>query len=116
MILLLKSNCESYRPHPQPLPLRGGEKPPPTPPKEGSWLAHCPTGMTAQLLPSPPLGIPKGDACYRRDARRGGVGGGVSNFNNGILSVESCKTSRIILPMRSQFVKSNTIREIKHNS
>ena len=28
-------------------------------------------------LPAPPLGIPQGDACYQRDARRGGVGGGV---------------------------------------
>ena len=45
----------------------------------------------AQPFPSPPLGIPKGDACYplelvrlpeqERDARRGGAGVGVCNFS-----------------------------------
>ena len=55
---------EWHRPHPQPLPLKGGEP-----------LTHGPHG-----LPSLPLGIPKGDACYQRDARRGGDGGGVCNL------------------------------------
>ena len=34
-------------------------------------------------LPAPPLGIPKGDACYQRDARRGGDGGGVCIYFTG---------------------------------
>ena len=36
-------------------------------------------------LPSLPLGIPKGDACYQRDARRGRVRGGVSISRLGLL-------------------------------
>ena len=35
---------------PQPFQRRGGT--PPDLPKGEEWLAHCPTGMTAQLLPS----------------------------------------------------------------
>ena len=30
----------------------------------------------ARPLPTPSLGIPKGESCYQRDARRGGAGGG----------------------------------------
>jgi len=46
--------------------------------------------------PSLPLGIPKGDACYQRDARRGGVRGGVCDFNIGITHTKTCSTTYLL--------------------
>ena len=49
--------------------------PNPSPTREGSGYRQ----RYAQQLPTLPLGIPKGDACNRRDTRREGAGG-VCNF------------------------------------